>query len=85
MYETRSTYKIYIPDHKYMYTWYSYAYNAQWNKELVIIMHADSPGPLITLECLPSGKATMSSKKHHTNSKLLYKSMFPVRIKQDPL
>ena len=48
-------------------------------------MHADSPGPLITLECLPSGKATMSSKKHHTNSKLIYKIMFPVRIKHDPL
>ena len=64
---------------------YSYAYNAHWNKELITIMHVYSLGPLIILECLPSGKATMSSKKHHTNSKLIYMLTFPVRIKHDPL
>ena len=45
-------------------------------------MHADSPGLLITFECVPSGKATTSCKKYYTNPKLLDKLiLFPVRIK----
>lgn len=58
-----------------------YAYGSYQTKKL-IILHAHSPGFCVVLEGLPSGKATVSCKKHHSNSKFFDKFiLLPVGIK----
>ena len=67
--------------------WYAYphgdiyAYDSYQTKKL-IILHAHSPAFCVVLERLPSGKATVSCKKHHSNSKLFDKFiLLPVGIR----